>query len=198
MLMRVAGLVVLACCTGACSRNDEAGPPPAVVPEGTYAPIGCLQEAVTLSYFGEPPLRHFSDSADTEAVRFVWLASFDPGVSVRLIRRGGAYALVSARTSLTGDAVPPPPQRDSVRIDAAAWKRLTRPLADDRFWIPQAPEPPGIARLDGSDWSVDQLAGGQCRGVEYWSPEAAGPGSNVRAFGILMFQAAGITPDEIY
>ncbi len=199
MLIRIAGLVVLFCYAGACSRTDEVDRPPAAASESTHAPKGCLENTVTLASLGEPPLRHFSDSTDTEVVRFVWLPSFHSSISVRAIRRGDAHALVSARSPVLGDSgPPPPPERDSVRIDAAMWSRLTRPLTEDVFWIPEPLPPAGVIQVDGSIWWVDRLAGRQCRGLRYRSPETVGPGAAMRAFGILMLQAARITPDEIY
>jgi hypothetical protein len=34
--------------------------------------------------------------------------------------------------------------------------------------------------------------------VEYWSPEVAGLGADLRAFGTRMLDAAGIVPETIY
>ena len=190
---------MLALCSAACSSRDGADPPPPAADEGASATAACLENMITLASLDEPPLWHFKDSADTGAVRFVWLPAFDPAVSVRVIRRGDAYALVSRWLPVERDSGPSAPLvTDSIRIDAAAWNGLTRPLVEDVFWVPEAPTPLGIARLDGSVWWVDRVAGGRCRGVHYWSPGSLRRGAAVRAFGLLMLKAAGLSPERIY
>ena len=152
-----------------------------------------------LTSLGEPPLRYFADSIEIEVIRFVWQPSFHPRTSVRAIRRGDAYALISARSPIPrGGETAPPSAPDSVRIDAGTWSRLTGPLADDSLWVPEPPLPPDRIRVDGSRWTVEHFAQGGCRGIQYWSPDSTGRGARVRAMGLLMLEAARITPEEIY
>ena len=197
--MRFRVLILLTCYVAACSRGDEAAPPQQAADHESSPDTGCLESSGMLTSLREPVLSYFADSADIEVVRFVWQPSFHPRVSVRAMRRGDAYALVSAHSPIPPDReTPPPPEQDSVGIDAATWSRLTNPLVDDSLWVPEPPLPPNRIRLDGSTWSVEHLAKGRCRGIRYWSPDSTGRGARVRALGLLMFEAARITPEEIY
>ena len=166
--MRFAVLLVLACYTAGCSAGDGADRPPQTTHRDSSPATRCLENSRMLTSLGEPPLRYFADSVNTEVVRFVWQPSFHPRTSVRAIRRGEAYALISARSPVPRDReTPPPSDQDSIRIDAKTWSRLTSPLADASLWIPEPPLPPNRIRLDGSTWSVEHLVQGECRGIQY-------------------------------
>jgi hypothetical protein len=160
------------------------------------APDTCTRASATLAGFEEPALYEVASTPDAEAVRFEWFPTFHGTVSIRLVRVGQTYALVSTQMPAEGDTSAVP-RRDSLRITAARWVELTAPVRADAFWLPDTPIE-NVIRLDGSTWRVEALLEDVCRAVEYWSPEVEGRGAEVRAFGTRMFQAAGVVPEMIY
>ena len=196
--MKIWQPLVLLCAAASCAGRDN--PPSDDLPSrrGVTAERAdtCWRATPELVRLKEPALYEVAPSADTEAVRFLWFPTFHGTVSVRLVRRGETYALVSTRLSPDSDTAVVT-RRDSLRITAARWAELTAPLRTDAFWSPE-PRPEGGVRIDGSTWRVEATLQGACRAVEYWSPEVAGRGADVLAFGTRMLDAAGIVPEMIY
>lgn len=148
-----------------------------------------------LAAFSEPRMGSFVDSSNVDAVRFLWLRTFDHPIVVRAIRRGSAYALIGIELGGAGGYEPGRVvRRDSVAIDAVTWARLTNGLSDSTFWA-DAPRSMG---LDGAQWIVEGVSPGKLYIVSRWSPADTLPSSGVRAFGLLMLEAAHLTPNRIY
>ena len=196
-MMRLRQHFVLLCAVSGCAGQDN--PSSDDVPSRgvtVQRPDTCWRATPDLARLKEPALYEVGTSADTEVVRFLWFPSFHSTVSVRLVRRGGTYSLVS--TQLPPDGTTPSMLgQDSLRITAAQWVSLTAPLRSDAFWSPES-RPEGMIQLDGSTWRVEAILQGPCRAIEYWSPEVAGQGAELRAFGTRMLDAAGIVPEMIY
>ena len=196
-MMRLWRPLVLLCAVAGCAGQDN--PSSDDVPSRDVTvqrPDTCSRTTRDLGRLKEPTLYEVAPSADTDAVRFLWFPSFHSTVSVRLVRRGATYSLVSTQLPPAG-ATPSTLRQDSLRITAAQWGSLTAPLRSDAFWSPES-RSEGMIQLDGSTWRVEAMLQGLCRAVEYWSPEVAGRGAEVRALGTRMLDAAGIVPDMIY
>lgn len=149
-----------------------------------------------LHALGEPRLGHFVDSADTDAVRFLWLRSFHHPIAVRAIRRGSRYALVGTELDGAGGYAPGRILRqDSIAITEKEWSALVAPIRSASFWAPQPADNKG---LDGAQWLVEAVEEGKLCLVDWWTPREDGPGAPVRAFGLAMVRAARIVPDEVY
>ena len=198
--MRLWQPLVLLCAIPGCAGQDNPPSGDRASRRGVSAETAdtCWRATPRLGSLEEPALYEVGPSADIEAVRFLYFPSFHSPVSVRLVRRGETYALVSVSVQLPpDDATPPVPRRDSLPITAAQWAELTAPLRSDAFWVPEL-RLEDVIHVDGSTWRVEAILQGTCRAVEYWSPEVAGRGAELRAFGTRMLDAAGIVLKEIY
>jgi hypothetical protein len=188
-------LAAVLCAVTGCVGRDN--PSPDDVRHGATAERAdtCWRGTPDLAALKEPALLEVAPSTDTEAVRFLWFPTFHTTVSVRLVRRGETYALVRTQRPPEGRESRAL-RRDSLPITAARWIELTAPVRSDAFW---SPDPlAGVVVVDGSTWRVEALLEGVCRAVEYWGPEVAGRGAEVREFGTRMLDAAGVVPEMIY
>ena len=141
----------------------------------------------------EPRIASFADSSETEVVRFLWLRSFKPTITVRAIRRGSRYALIRAQLSNPEGLCPGTiDRRDSVRLSSRTWKTLIRALENPEF-VP-APLPTNTVGADGAQWVVESVRQGHYQLVDVWAPKEQGRGSNVRALGLEMVRSAGLMP----
>jgi hypothetical protein len=150
----------------------------------------------------EPSLWELSRrDPNAEVYRFLWLRSFHHPIAVRVVVRMNGSGWIHARmTTGKGGNQPGGTSRYSV-----SWLRkgLTQSflgaVGSAGFWslptLPDADE--NTAGLDGAQWIIEGIRGGQYRIVDRWSPAVGDP---VREVGLLALKLARfrIRPAEVY
>ena len=173
-----------------------------ILPMGVLAPDVKLDSFVrewygnTLKVMKEPRLGTFVDSTNVEAMRFLWLRSFDHPVALRAMRRGSAYTLIAVELSGAGGYPPGAVvRRDSLPLDSISWEELSRPLKSAGFWKSDTPEQKG---LDGAEWVIEAASAGHLYLVDRWSPDTTGAGASIRRFGLAMLRHTSIPVGRVY
>lgn len=115
--------------------------------------------ATYLAQLGEPDLRRTTDASHT--YRALWLRAFHEPVSVRVVRRGNAYSVITKQGG----------RRDSTDLPAEWWNTMHRRYAMQAFWTTQPVVSPGAIRLDGAQWILEGRQGSRYHSVDWWSPQ---------------------------
>ena len=137
-------------------------------------------------------------SAAVEEYRFLWLRSFHRPVVVRVAADSAGRATLTARVlDGAGGYEPGRVARDTTfTLSPDRWRELRRRL-DMGFWhVPTHPPPDGLIGLDGAQWILEGVAGGQYHVVDRRNPQ--GP---FREACLGLLRASGFYPsssDEVY
>ncbi len=137
---------------------------------------------------GEPSLFVRARKGEGDALRFVWLPSFDPQIIVRVEGLSGrSPRLIAVALDMGVDQ----PMKVLRRLDrtlspAEAADLRRRLVAANPLTLPAASDPCDFG-CDGSEWIIERLAGHRYKMVSQWSPEH-GP---VRAAGMAMLRLTG-------
>src|SRR5258705_524385 len=134
------------------------------------APFSCIAAQTTpnvarqysryLVELHEPDLRASKDTG--EIYRALWLRSFHEPVSVRLVRRGDDYFVITVQGS----------RRDSTKLSPDSWNTLHLRNAMRDFWTTEPiPLPNGAEGLDGARWILEGRQGTRYHVVDWWSPQ---------------------------
>jgi|GEM_PF-5907013 len=144
--------------------SAAAGCPP-LIARGSAHPIARKADWLgrELAATGEISLYHLARTGDADVVRFVWMPSFHPTVTVRIEGLGSARPrLIAVRGSERGG-------RGSPRIGAQIDRRLTeaeakamRLLLDPAVLFPANGGNHGTYGLDGAEWLIERVANGRC------------------------------------
>jgi hypothetical protein len=181
MRNRLAILLLLLVPAALCAQSAQAG----YFPEGVFDDPGGVSSwyAYELRVLGEPSLFDLAENPSAESYRFLWLRSFDAPVTVRLDVNADGTGAVTAKIgdgpagySSTTKVVEIDRRvltRDQVQAFAAQVDKLD-------FWSLATDEDPpkGMVRVDGSEWIIEAVRGGEYQVVARWSPDGnPSPGS---------------------
>ena len=144
-----------------------------------------------LCAMGEAPLS--PSVAGQRRIRFLWLRSFDPGVSVRVDHSEGETKLVAVELSGRGGLIPGEEARRITRdLSADKWSAIEQSLNASAFWnLPTSASESGIG-FDGSQWIVEVAEPQRHHVVDRWS------GRDLEPIGRLLLKYSGLSPSEIY
>ena len=108
------------------------------------------------------PILSPTKSEERQIVRFTWIPSFDPTVTVRLIRDGSNVTLVAKR--LTGKGGYSPGHVGSsktIQLSQDQWVRVQTLLDESEFWSSPCEEPrttptgEELMQVDGDEWLLE-------------------------------------------
>lgn len=171
-----------------------------------------------LAVMGEPSLSCGASDAD-EIYRFTWLRSWHAPIAMRVERRDGVYAMMTAQLDGYGGYEPGGVVvRVETAMDGAEWAKLTAALEHAQFWsVPTIPQvdcegllnvieglPPVRDYLcvrmgtDGARWIFEGQRDGEYHVVDRYSPHFLYPESNARLFdlGMRFIGASGLDVAE--
>jgi hypothetical protein len=149
--------------------------------------------ACTLSALEEPPLFVLRDNGSLQVYRFLWLPSFHRPISVRLtINVDGSGSIVARSVDRhTGLLAKIPSDTGKLILDTtsdvnkAQVQDVLGQLQRLAFWTMPTEEPPApqasattdhsytfkSVGLDGSQWILEGVRGGEYHAVDRWSPK---------------------------
>ncbi|HTS25880.1 MAG TPA: hypothetical protein VMH81_08390 [Bryobacteraceae bacterium] len=149
----------------------------------------------------EPSLWELSRTdAKAEVYRFLWLRSFHHPIAVRLVVRPSGSGWLNARmTSGQGGYQTGRISRYSKSwLTKAKTQSFLAAIDSVNFWnTPTLEETGSAVHLDGAQWILEGVKGGQYHIVDRWSPESPDP---IRDVGLLALRMARfrIRRGEIY
>jgi hypothetical protein len=125
----------------------------------------------------EPRLRA-TRAPTQEVIRFTWIPSFHPGITVRVEERVGSYHLEAKRFDVAHRSKPPAILQTVRRdISPSEWAAILHHLDSARFWSMPSAEPqncpePGdtlCGHFDGSQWIIERADVTRYHYVDRWS-----------------------------
>lgn len=124
----------------------------------------------------EPSLWQMSkDVQSKQAYRFLWLRSFHHPVAVRLeVQPDGSGILTTKVTSGAGGYEPGKLIEDSTKnVSKEAVRSFLAHVDEVKYWGLPTREPanPNTVNLDGAQWVLEGVRGGNYKIVDRWSPE---------------------------
>jgi hypothetical protein len=142
--------------------------------------------ANTLCVLGEPPLS--PPGSGERRLRFLWLRSFDPAISIRVERVDGLTRLFAIESAHVNRG---PVARSVERhVSLLEMRDLDRAVRDLGFWsLPTTRESNG---LDGAQWILEISDSDRYHVVDRWS------GGELLHIGRLLLSYSGLDPDPIY
>lgn len=180
---------------------------PAVLTAQQYFPTGSLDSfkvnwySKHLKAMHEPSLYELSrQDPNAEVYRFLWLRTFHHPIAIRLVVRKNGSGWINARmTSGKAGYAPGGIRRSSVSwLPRAKTQSLLAAFESAGFWnLPTDPPADDRVVLDGAQWILEGVRGGEYHVIDRCSPEASDPS---RAIGTLALKLARfrIRPAEVY
>jgi hypothetical protein len=158
-----------------------------------YFPPGTLENdrerwySRNLAALKEPSLYELSKDPKRESYRFLWLRTFNHPIAVRVdVNESGSGLMTIKESNGRGGYAPGALFiNKSAKIDRLVVSNLlVDQISSQGFWNLSTEEPPpeNVVQLDGAQWILEAVRGGQYKLVDRWSPKE-GP---VRNLGILM------------
>jgi len=138
---------------------------------------------------GEAPL---SPPGNGETrLRFLWLRSFDPGISIRVEHSAEATTLYAVELSGAGGYAPGQiAQATQHTLTPAQWREIERLLA--RVWFWQRRSVVEESGLDGARWVIEVSEPSRYHVVDRWS------GNPLEPVGRHLLRLSGLDPNPIY
>jgi hypothetical protein len=133
-----------------------------------------------LKALGEPSLWELSQKDRTaEVYRFLWLRTFHHPVSVRIVifakagPFGRARLLAKVATGAAGYKFGHVNRSRSTNLMDGSVRKLLERIESVKFWTQPAytPVPADVVQLDGAEWIIEGIKGGQYHVIDRWSPE---------------------------
>jgi hypothetical protein len=125
-------------------------------------------------------------------IRFLWLRSFYPGISVRIEHSEKGSQLLAIE--LNGDGGYEPgaiARRIEKELPPDQWGALQRKLAEAGFW--QLPgRDPHIPGDDGAEWLIEVAQHDQYHVVQSWA------GGEIEPVGRFLIEMSGLDPRPIF
>ena len=122
----------------------------------------------------EPSLLGLSTDASRESYRFLWLRSFHHPVSARLevAKDGSAHLSVKVLSGRGGYEPGHIFLNRNTSVSKEAVVHFLQLLQKADFWnIPTEEEEGNVVGLDGAQWIMEGVRGGQYHVVDRWSPD---------------------------
>jgi len=159
---------------GSESTNDAFFPPDF---DASYYP-GYLRAA------GESSLFARRQEKGLEAVRFLWIRSFQDPVIVRIERTVGQAKLRAIRFRKRFGEQPQAIISDrTFEINTASWQEITNKVTQSGFWKLSITD--NITGFDGSRWVLEAVRDGQYKVVDRWYPNEMTAERDLEGFKVL-------------
>jgi hypothetical protein len=156
-----------------------------------------------LKALGEPSLWELSQAdRAAEVYRFLWLRTNGHPVSVRIVLHAGGRPDLFAKVA-TGRAGYDPgslkQSRETTLMDAKT-RRLLECIEGVKFWTQplHAPEEANVVTLDGTQWIVEGIKGGEYHIIDRNVLDLKGNDAAYILGKMMMFDLAGLKKSEIY
>ena len=184
-----------------CAVADVEDPPvvESYWPPGTFAvrediPDDFVRDwySTQLCAMGEAPLAPPND--DTVRVRFTWIPSFHPAVSVRIEHKGAQTSMTAIELDgFGGYEAGRIAKRTSRLLSADEWASLTEIVTATDIWnLPTKPPPGDTIGLDGAQWMIEITTGDKYHVVDRWSA------GELETLGRHMLKLSEHEPEELY
>ena len=180
----------------------DADDPPVVEsywPPGTFAVREDIADDFVRNWYstqlcamGEAPLAPPND--ETVRIRFLWLPSFRPAVSVRVEHMADKTNMTATELDgAGGHAAGRVSKRTSRDLSAGEWASLEETVVATDIWnLPTKPPPSDIIGLDGSQWIFEIATGDKYHVVDRWSA------GELETLGRHMLELSELGPGEVY
>ena len=163
-------------------------------PAGTFAsrPDDIIRRwySAELCAMGEAPLVA-PRGRDAVRLRFLWLRSFHPSISVRVESNGRHAQLVAVELAKPNERESPGrvARRERRDLEPGEWAAIDRAIEQSGLWQMRS-EPHECC--DGARWVFEIVEEDRRRVVDRWS------GDDLEGLGRLLLRLSGLEPREIY
>jgi hypothetical protein len=190
----------------------DARPVPCVAGSRSMFPVRALADrdawyGSQLRAGGEGPLCAEASPTD-EVYRLAWIPSFHHTVIVRVEKRGSDYSFSAAQLSGAGGYEPGTlGDKVSESLSESEWNVWLELLSQSRFWrahtiaddtvFDASGKRTELVGLDGAEWLLEAVRGGEYHAVDRWSPLANGPDAAFRRACSWLLHRSGFAPDTL-